>query len=136
MDRLDVVAVRIPDERTVVVVVVLRPQPRFVQRLGTQRQGGVEERLHRLRALGREGDVDLPVRALGLPGGGVGDPETGVVGAVTDGLTHIQLPSGVQNAEHLVVEVLGLLPIRTVDSEMVDHVATVHSRRRPYDRAR
>src|SRR4051794_13237140 len=44
-DRLDVVAVRIADERAVVVLVVLRVDGRFVQHLGARRHRGREERV-------------------------------------------------------------------------------------------
>ena len=46
-DRLDVVAVRVADERAVVGLVVLRPEPRLVQHLGAERRRGLEERADR-----------------------------------------------------------------------------------------
>src|SRR5262245_4712074 len=59
-DRLDVVAIRVADERPVVRGVVLRPQPRLVQDLGAMRHGGVEEGPHRGPAWCGEGDVGFP----------------------------------------------------------------------------
>ena len=51
------VAVGVADERPVATGVVLRPQPRLVQGLGTARHGGVEEGPHRCPVRCREGHV-------------------------------------------------------------------------------
>src|SRR5262249_60699243 len=64
-DRLDVVAIRVADERPVVGGVVLRPQPRLVQDLGAMRHGGVEEGPHRGPAWCGEGDVGFPEAVSG-----------------------------------------------------------------------
>jgi len=56
-DGLHVVAVRVPDEGRVVARVVLRPQPRLVQHLGTGRDRRGEEGVHRRPGRRREGEV-------------------------------------------------------------------------------
>ena len=61
-DRFDVVAVRVADERAVVVVVVLGPDARLVQRLRPGRHGRRVEGPDPLGVLGGERDVRLPVR--------------------------------------------------------------------------
>ena len=87
-DRFDVVAVGVADEGAVVVLVVLRPDPRLVQDLGAQRRGLPEERVDGGAITGGEGDVRLPEAvARLLPA----DPEVGVVAhAVTDRLAEVQ----------------------------------------------
>jgi uncharacterized protein YndB with AHSA1/START domain len=47
-DGLDIVAVRVADERAVVVLVVLRPHPGLVQHLGAEAASRLEERVHRV----------------------------------------------------------------------------------------
>src|SRR3954469_18020711 len=74
-DGLDVVAVRVTNERPVVVLVVFLVDPRLVQPLGAVRHGGREELVHLRPARGREGDVRL-AEALAL--GVLADPEVGV----------------------------------------------------------
>ena len=59
-DGLDVVAVRVADERGVVVSVVLGPDPRLVQDLGAGADGGGEELADCLAAGGGEREVVQP----------------------------------------------------------------------------
>jgi hypothetical protein len=48
VDGFDVVAVWVADEHAVVTGVILGPHSRFVQHLGTGRDGGISECVYRL----------------------------------------------------------------------------------------
>jgi hypothetical protein len=56
-DYFDVVAVGVAHERSVVVGVVLGPDPRLVESLGAEAFGGLEEGAHRSPVGRLEGDV-------------------------------------------------------------------------------
>src|SRR5580698_11181206 len=68
-DRLDVVAVGVPDEGAVVARVVLGPHPGRVEDLGAHALGGVEEGVHSRPIGGGEGDVGLAESLPGVPWG-------------------------------------------------------------------
>ena len=81
-DRLDVVALGVADEGAVVGRVVLRPQPRLVERLGAGGQRLGVPGPHGRGVGGAEGDVHLAVGPDAVEGA---DPEVGPLGAVADG---------------------------------------------------
>ena len=110
-DGFDVVAVGVAHERAEVAGVVLRPQPRRVQRLGARFQRGVVEGLHGVDVWGLEREVHLTVGPGRVTGVHVGDPEVGLaVVAVADGDLVVQLPGVSEHTEDLVVEGLGPRP--------------------------
>lgn len=120
--RLDVVAVRITHERTEVAGVIFRPEPRRVQRLGTELHGSVIERLHLLMVGGAERDMNLTVGTRCLAGAGIGDPERGsALQAVPDGDADIQLPDLTQDGEHRIVKLPRPGVVGAVDTEVIDH---------------
>lgn len=124
--RFDVVSVGIANERTEVARVVFGPQAWRVQRLGTQAQGRVVERLHGLGIGRMKRDVDFPIGPACVAGTGVGDPEVGLTfTAVTDGDLVVQLPAVAEYAQHSVVELLRFGPVGAVDSKVIDHRSIV-----------
>ena len=88
-DRLDVVAVRVADERPVVRLVVLGPHPRRVQHLGAGLDGRLVEGVDR-RAV-RRGERDVRLARLPL-GAGRAQPEGGRRAAVADDLAEVEDP--------------------------------------------
>src|ERR1700740_675873 len=86
-DRFDAGADGVAHERTEVTGVIFRPQPRGMQRLGTQPHRGVVEGTDRAFVGGLEGEMDFPVWSHG---GAVGDPERRLaVPPVADGPAEI-----------------------------------------------
>ena len=75
-DGLDVVAVGVAHEAAEVALVVLRPQPGLVQRLGAELERGGVPAAHGVGAVGGEADVDLAVGAGCRVA--AGDPEVGL----------------------------------------------------------
>src|SRR5271156_5292452 len=118
-DGFDIVAVRVPDEGGEVALVVLRPQPRRVQRLGAQLDRGEVKCPHRVVVGGRKGEVRFPVGPHACT---FGDPEHRLtVPPVADGLAENELPRITQYAQHPVVELLRTGVVGAVDSEMINH---------------
>src|SRR3954447_6720319 len=91
--RLDVVAVRVPDEGPVVVLVVLGEDAWLVEHLGPRPHGGVEEGMDGVPIGGGEGDVGLPRSALTR---GRADPEVGLVEAEAHGLAEVEHAAGTE----------------------------------------
>lgn len=117
-DGLDVVAIRLAEERAEMAGVVFGPRPGLVQRLGSEFDCGVVERAHGVDVRGLKGDVDFSVRAEVGPG----YPEGGLaVGPVADDLPKSITPGVAEHAKNPVVEVLGLAEIAAVETEVIDH---------------
>lgn len=111
-------AVGIPDERAVIVVVVLGPDLRLVEHFGTELHGGVEERPDHLPAVGLECDVTLPKALSGVRV----QPQLRLRGpAVADHLSELHEAAPAQRREHCVIERGARLEIRHLDAEVVDH---------------
>src|SRR5215467_10173910 len=120
-DRLDVVAIRIADERPVVGGVVLRPQPRLVQDLGAMRHGGVEEGPHRGPAWCGEGDVGFPEA---VTGGLAADPEVRHGWhPVADRFAEVHDALASQRGKRGVIEGGAGAQVRTLDRKMIKHEA-------------
>ncbi len=123
-DGLDIVPVRIDDEGTVVVRVVLGPNPRLVEHLGPTCDGGIEEGLNRGSVGGAEGDVRFAEAVAGLLRA---DPEVGHRwNAVSDGRTAIfHDPCATDRGEHRVVERRADRHVATLNRWMIEHWPSV-----------
>src|SRR5215510_6686745 len=120
-DRLDIVAIRVADECTVIGGVVFRPQPRLVQDSGALRHSGVEEGLHGGAAWCGEGDVGFPEA---FTGGLAADPEVRLGWhPVADRVAEVHDTLASQRGKHSVVEGGAGGDVRTLDREMIKHEA-------------
>src|SRR5215467_14775 len=122
-DGLDVVAVGVADEGSVVAGVVLRPHARLVQDLRTAGGGGLEEGVHRRAVRRGEGDVRL---AEAVPGGLAADPEIRHGWhAVPDGLAEVQHPPAAERGQDGVVEGGAGRQVSALDRNMIEHAPIV-----------
>ena len=123
VDGLDVVAVRVAQEHSVVARVVLRELARGVQHLHPGRHGGLVHGVHRGPVGGLEGDVEFP----GLGAGGRPQPEHRLA-VLTAQADYDRL--AVREAHHLVhpdrgkraeVEVERLLHVLDLQADVIKH---------------
>jgi len=125
-DGLDVVAVRVADERAKIVLVVFRPHPRLVQHLRLQAAGRLEEQRDGLPARRGERQVRL---AEAVAGGLRPDPEVRMWRhAVPDRHAVVHDPAPAERCQHRVVERRAGRDVRALNTHVIEHAA--HSRRR------
>ncbi len=116
---LDVVAIRVTDERAVVVLVILGPDARFVQHVSTGADSGSEERPHRLTIGSAERDMGLPKPVAVLQWS---EPEVGERWhAVTNHGAELHDPATAERGEYCVVERSAGSNVSALDGQMVEH---------------
>jgi len=118
-DGLDIVAVRVTDEGTVVAGVVFGPDAGRMQYLGADRGRLSEKPVDGLPADRAERDVRL---AEAITGRLRPDPELGGGrDAVPDDVSEVHDPSAAERGQHGVVENLAGGHVRALYGEMIDH---------------
>jgi hypothetical protein len=114
-------SVGITHERAVIAGVVLRPQPGFVQHLGADAGGCLEERPHGGPVGRRECDMGLAEPSAAGPRA---DPEFRLArGAEPDDLAEVHHPGSAERAEHGVVERGAGAHVSALNGQVIQHAA-------------
>lgn len=116
---LDVVAVGITYEGTVVVRVVLGPETRFVKHFCSRLGRGIKERSYDRAIRRSECDVALTKAFAGLSWP---DPELRIrINPETDDVTEVHDATGSERREHAVVERSTRPRVGTLNRQMIEH---------------